>query len=193
MTKCEWCGKKVKSLNVVNDAFEDTVSNICDDCKKKLEAHECIKCGSKQGIIIRGMCTKCYQSVMYEKQVKKEEVLSGLSSVDDEGITSSSMEFTDDEYEKWMSMGKTYSHKDIKESAELRRIWIMVKLAAVGITDKDVIDSHIEIIEELIDRCFSKLVNNKCRLIIVQDSETRKIARRAEVIDYIDDVFILKA
>jgi hypothetical protein len=192
MAKCEWCGRTVKSLNMITDNFTNTTCNICDSCNKSYEEHECIKCGATSSILIKGMCTNCYQTVMHSKQVRKEEAINGLSP-DAARSVMSDVEMTDKDFDDWMTMGKAFSTKDLKESVELRRIWIMVKLMTAGIKDQDVINENVADIETLLDRCFSKIINNKCKLIIAYDKETRSLVKRSEVIDYLNQVYIIKA
>jgi hypothetical protein len=81
----------------------------------------------------------------------------------------------------------------MKSSKELKRIWIMVKFNASGIYDNSVISENLVAIETLLERNFSKLIGNKCNIIIGNTSEQRKIVRNSEVIDYEDEVYILKA
>lgn len=189
MVKCEWCNKRVDKLNNITDSFEMKYYNVCDSCKESVDNSKCIECGEISSILIKGRCTRCYQALEYKKQKQSEEAIAGVSDVDN--ITDN-MEFTEDEYERWITQRKTYSPNDIKNSAELKRIWIMVKLMSTGLTDQKVIDNHIDDIETLIDRCFSKLINNKCRLIIANSSEARKLIRSSRVIDHLNDVVIIE-
>jgi hypothetical protein len=129
---------------------------------------------------------------MHIKQVRKEEAINGLSA-DAARSVMSDVEMTEKDFEDWMMMSKAFSPKDLKESVELRRIWIMVKLMTAGIKDQDVINDNIVDIETLLDRCFSKIINNKCKLIIAYDKDTRSLVKKSEVIDYLNQVYIIKA
>jgi hypothetical protein len=192
MNKCEWCGKTTDSLNSVTDAYGD-IYHICNKCNEKNKSHECIKCGSLTEFSIKGLCTNCYQAVLHKKEVRKEEALSGVGDVDFSNSASSELEFTDADYERWVTMGKAYSPNDIKKSVELRRIWIIVKLNAAGVKDNKVIEDNFANIETLLNRSFSKLINNKCTLIIATTPENKRKIKTGEVIDYEKEVYILKA
>ena len=50
-----------------------------------------------------------------------------------------------------------------------------------------------EDLEKLLDTCFMKLINRKCRIIIANSPENRKLIKSSEVIDYRNDVFIVEA
>lgn len=189
MSKCEWCGK-IAELEQYKDAIGD-VHKVCKSCKTKVDNHKCRKCGTlvDPNMMIDGLCTNCIQVKMRDKSRKREEARLG---VDSEPFTSE-MRLTDEDYEKWLTFEPSYSPKDMKESKELRRLWILVKLNAAGIYDNQLISKNFTNIEMLLDRNFSKLVNNKCKITIDRNSETRKVIRNSEIIDYEDSVYILKA
>lgn len=192
MATCEWCKKTAKNPNVVSDSFGDT-SNVCDECKASIDNHECIKCGTVTDLLLKGRCMNCYQVILQSKAKKKEEVLTGMIGADDEdNVFASDVEFTDKEYEQWLTMGNTVSPSDIKGDIRLRRLWIIVKLSATGL-DAGLINEYIEDVEKLLDVCFSKLINNKCRIIIANTPENKKKVKSGEIIEYLNDVYILKA
>jgi hypothetical protein len=47
--------------------------------------------------------------------------------------------------------------------------------------------------ETLLDRNFSKLVGNRCNIIVAKDSEGRRKVRQSEIIDYEKEVYIVRA
>lgn len=191
MAKCEWCNKNVNSLNVITDSFGE-VQNVCDSCKESHSANECIVCGSVTDMILKGRCMNCYQAILHTKAKKKEEALNGVMGTDEYSASiSSELELTEEDYERWLTMGNTVSPKDIKEDVRLRRMWIIVKLSTAGI-DMDLINEYAPIVEELLETCFSKLIRNKCRIVIANNSETKKLVKSGTIIDYKDDVYILK-
>jgi hypothetical protein len=189
MGKCEWCGKNVETLEIYTDAIGE-IHNICSKCKEKVDSCLCRKCGvpTDPSMMINGLCMNCVQADIKERSKRKEEARLGVDSQLLESIT-----FTDKDYEQWLTFGKTFSPSDMKSSKELKRIWIMVKFNASGIYDNSVISENLVAIETLLDRNFSKLIGNKCNIIIGNTSEQRKIVRNSEVIDYEDEVYILKA
>lgn len=185
MNKCEWCGKTAEKLNSITDEYGD-IYHICDKCNTANTNHECIKCGSLITFGIKGMCTTCYQVKMNSMEKRKEEALSGVVETD-------GLEFTDNEYEQWLTMGRTFTPNDIKKSRELRRIWIIVKLSAAGITDTNLISENFSDIEKVLDRSFSKLINNKCKLLLSTNAESRKAIKKGNIIDNEHLVYILEA
>ncbi|MBO5388637.1 MAG: hypothetical protein J6A59_10935 [Lachnospiraceae bacterium] len=193
MSKCEWCGKISNDLVIYTDAIGDNKS-ICAECKKSVDACECRKCGTitDPNMMIDGLCTNCVQVNLQMKSKRKEEVRLGVDRGMLENITSE-MTFTDEDYERWLTMGKTFSSENMKDSRELRRIWIMVKFNAAGIYDGKVISDNFSDIETLLDRNFSKLINNTCKILIGNTGEARKVVRQSTVIDYENQVYILKA
>lgn len=193
MGKCEWCGKQVGELLNYTDALGD-VHFICKDCMKSVDGCECRKCSATvdTSMMINGLCTNCIQAELMVKSKKREEARIGV----DKGFidtVSSELTLTDQDYERWMTLGKSFSPADMKNSRELRRMWVMVKFNAAGIYDGETISKHSPDIEKLLDRNFSKLVGNKCRILIANTAETRKIVRQYEVIDYENEAYILKA
>lgn len=192
MNKCEWCGKVKDTLEMYTDAIGETHS-ICTECKEKVDSCQCRKCGNPTdpNMMINGLCTTCVQVYLMEKSKKQEEVRMGVDRSMVESITSEVV-LTDKDYEHWLTMGKTFSPENMSNK-ELRRIWIMVKFNAAGVYDGRVISDNLADIETLLDRNFSKLIGNKCRLLIGNDSESRRIVRQSTVIDYENEVYILQA
>lgn len=204
MAKCNWCGRNVKALDVVTDSLGE-VSNICPSCKKSHDAHECIRCGNVSDLLFKGKCMNCVQVDNYKKQMKQDEVALGVSSMDDieednqidtemakKSNYCADLDLSDEEYDNWMTMGNTVSPKDIKGDPQLRRVWLIVKLNAAGLP-LSAINDYIEDLEKLLDTCFMKLINRKCRIIIANSSENRKLIKSSVVIDYRNDVFIVEA
>lgn len=185
MNRCEWCGKAAEKLNSITDEYGDKY-NICSSCEVSNRNHECIKCGNLITFGIKGMCTTCYQVKMNDLERRKEEALNGVPET-------SALSFTDEEYEQWLTMGNAYSPADIQKSRELRRIWIIVKLGAAGITDAELISENFKDIEVLLNRCFTKLIHNKCRLLLSVDDTSRKAIKAGNIIDSEKSVYIIEA
>lgn len=190
MNKCEWCNKVTSELFSYTDAIGEE-HKICQSCKNSVDACECRKCGTvtDPSMMIDGLCTTCIQVKLRDKSKRQEEVRMGIDAptIEETG----DLELTDEDYERWMLLGKNFSPNDMK-SVEMRRLWIMVKFNAAGIYDNKTISENLENIEILLERNFSKLVNNKCRIIIGNTAENRQIVKQAEVIDYEDEAYILK-
>ena len=190
MARCEWCGKATEEREIYTDAIGENHS-ICASCKETVDDCTCRKCGSTVDphLMINGLCTNCIQLELKNKSKKREEVQMGVDSDVISDLTSE-IEFTDEEYEKWLTWGHAFSPENMNVK-ELRRMWIMVKLNAAGVYDNSVISKNFPDIELLLDRNFSKLVKQKCRILIGNSGETRRIVRESKVIDYENEVYIL--
>lgn len=195
MAKCEWCGKITDNLNKHKDAL-DMEHSICDSCLDTVNNCECRKCGATVDpqFMINGLCINCAQVETNLRSKKKEEVRLGVSAENISAIMSD-VQFTDQDYEKWVTLGNTFSPNDLGIK-ELRRLWIIVKLNATGIYDNNVISKNFAAIETLLDRNLSKLINNKCKIVIGDTAESRKVVRQLQseydIIDNEDAVYIFK-
>lgn len=192
MQRCEWCGKRVEDhINYV-DAIGDS-HIVCKECYKTVENCECRKCGDAidNSMMINGLCMTCIQADMMVKSKKKEEARLGVDNNIEEEM-SSEIAITNADYEKWLTIGNTFSPNDMKTNKELRRLWIMVKLNMTGVYEPEVISKHIGDIESILDRNLSKLVGKTCRFIIADTAEKRKFVRQQEVLDYEREIYIVK-
>jgi hypothetical protein len=126
---------------------------------------------------------------LHESARRKEEVRLGV----DPELTEveSGTELSEDDFQMWLTLGKSYSPQDMARSQELKRIWIMVKLGTAGISNVDNMSEYIDCMEVLLDRNFSKLVGTRCNIIVAKDSEGRRQVRQSEIIDYEKDVYIV--
>ena len=176
MKACEWCGKLTSKLVNCNG------DSVCGVCAKKYNHNECIKCGTVSPLkntefgLYRGLCVACRQLEEINRAKKRQEAIQGIGT--DE--FSAEMTFTEADFEKWMVYDtdkKGYTPKDFKDSFILKKIWIMTKLNAAGITDEKIINENLPDILDLIDTTFDKLINNKCRLTIVQEEDAANIQR----------------
>ena len=204
MAKCDWCGKNVKTLEIITDSMGE-VSNICDSCKKSNEVNECIRCGNVEDLLFKGRCMSCVQVENYKRQIRQNEVALGISSMDDFNDSTradaemakqsgycAEFDFSTEEYDSWVTMGKSVSPKDIKGDPQLRRIWLIVKLNAAGLP-LSAINDYIEDLEKLLDACFMKLINQKCKIVIANSAENKKLIKSSMIIDYRNEVFIVEA
>ncbi len=171
MRTCDWC----ESLS--NELMNYEGSRICKECYNKATVkHVCRECGvstPKQGMI-NGLCSRCFENSIKEKAERRERASLGIASSD---MLSTDLVFTEDDYNKWVTYdpnNKGFSPEDFKKSTVLRRLWIMTKLKAAGITDEDVINDNMEDIEYIIDKNFSKLINNKCKIVIITKMSDRR-------------------
>lgn len=196
MGRCEWCNGEFNSLIEYIDAIGENHS-ICEKCNHDyVEGCECRKCGDTVDpmIMINGLCSKCVQADIMKRSKKREEAMMsmGIDTLTKIGRKAAGIEFTNDDYEQWLVFGSTYKEGDIMRSVELKRIWIMVKLNATGVYEPSLIADNYKDIEALLDRNFTKLVGNKCKIILANTPESRKLVREGEVIDYENITYILK-
>ena len=189
MKECAYCGKKVETLIKVEDSFEDRY-DVCQECKDTLDKKVCRQCGKPMDINIQGKCETCYQLEMIERQRRQSEVQQGLAIDFEEDDRQVKM--TEDDFQKWLTMNNTFGPADLARSIELKRLWIFVKLRVAGIYDNDVINENMEDLETLLNRCFKKLVGNKCRLFIASTSRDMQRIKRDEIIDFEGNSYILK-
>lgn len=192
MAKCEWCHKNVDDLVNYTDAIGD-MHMVCPSCYKTVEDCECRKCGSPvdPAMMINGLCNNCVQVELMKKSKRREEARIGMDRATLDAI-SSEIKLSDSDYEQWLTLGKTFSSSDMNIQ-ELRRMWIMVKFNAAGIYDFNTIADNYESIERILDRNFSKLLGNRCRIMIASTAEQRRVVRQQEIIDYDKEVYIFKA
>lgn len=188
MKTCEWCE------SITEELVEYQGSKICKACSDSVNHSKCRKCGSTYPdvLMLRGLCLTCLQVEETERARKREEVKIG---VDDYETVCAETEFTEEDYEKWMVYdpnSKGFKPKDFKESAFLRRLWIMTKLNAVGIVDEKIINENIADIEDLITSNFSKLLYNKCRFYIINNMADRKKTAGMTCIAHKNKVFIMQ-
>ena len=190
MAKCSWCGKVTAKPQVIEAM--DGSHRVCTSCAEKFNNNQCRKCGTtvSTDLLIQGMCMTCFQLQLNEKAKRQEEIARG---VDREAldIIKSEVVFTDEDYEQWLTMGKAFSPDDMKNSRELRRLWILVKLNASGVYDGTVISDNVADIETLLDRNLQKLINRRCRIVIANNSKLRREVLQETVIDYEGQVYIL--
>lgn len=189
MALCDWCNKKVNTLETFTDAFGENCE-ICNKCKTAAESGKCIKCGESVSgsITMKGLCTKCLQVEVYKSAKKAQQASMSL------GDDLPSVELTDKEYEDWLLMSKTFNFSDLQKSYELRYLWITVKLHSVGIYDDNVIKENFKDIETLLDRRLNSLRGTHCRLLIAYTPEIRKQIKNKgiEIIDIENNTYLLR-
>lgn len=192
MKQCEWCNKHVDELIDYKDVIGEN-HHICKACKEDADNCICRKCGqvTDPSVMIDGLCMNCIQARMLEKSRKREEIQLGT---DKELLkqVSSDVVLTDQDYENWLTLRNFGEKGRRKDTKELRRIWIMIKFNAANIYDNETISKNFNDIETILDRNFSKLIGNKCKLILGTTPEARKTIRGSEVIDYENEVYIVQ-
>lgn len=262
MKKCKWCNKITDKIVTFVDDFGDK-NDICISCKEKADKKLCIRCGTKTDAYIKGKCINCIQIDNYNKQLRKNEVALGVADMEDDSDSSAgskdrysaAFEFTPEEYNQWVTMGKAVSNADIsnveniydidnvelpeeinqkiiaefseedreavreelkevmreelrkqdshtrninkqvkiQNKAYLKRIWVIVKLNAAGIPLEQ-IDLYAKDLEELLDNCLYKLTQHKCKVLIANKSDVKKLIKSNDVnvIDSRQNIYIVE-
>lgn len=188
MERCDWCKRKTDNITMYTDALKN-VYNICEKCDATVKSNHCRKCGTDvdPDFIINGLCTNCVQADAYAKAKSQEEALSGVESSE---YVSDSV-FTDDDFEHWMLLSKSFSYDDMKKSQELQYIWVTVKLNAAGIYDQQIISDNMSSIRKLLDANLSKLRGRKCRLVIDCSPKIKDLIHTSTIIAQDGMVYIL--
>lgn len=152
----------------------------------------CKRCGKSMAVLVNGLCSKCEQLRMYEINQEKEEKALGvdLESLTEDNLNS---EMTDDNYNQWMTMGKTFSPQDMKNSTQLKRMWIVVKLKTSGINDNKLISKYVPYVENILDRSFDKFVNQPCKIIIKATQESEQLIQQSKVIEHENELYIISS
>ena len=177
MAKCSWCGKEEENLKVAKDSY-GKVYKVCGRCAAMSKKHKCIKCGKSSDIIIKGLCTNCYQVIAMNRQLNgNEDKTIGFSS-----------EMSQEEFEKWVTMGKSMSPEEIRSNIELKKMWILLKLNLAGIKENDEIHKYFGKAMKMIDRSTEKLIGNKCKLVI---SNNGSEIDSTKIIDNEEDLYIV--
>lgn len=207
MKRCAWCRKKVANLFDYENLIYGDISAVCKECYDSATANKCRRCNGDIdfAISLDGLCNNCMQVIANEKQKRKEEVFNGVTKKNiDEIIPDTAIE--DKDYEMWMTLSNAFTCKDFEACMDmdnlktekavinaraLRKIWINVKFNASGIYDDDVISKNYDDIDEVLTRSFTKLVGNKCKLIISTLPGSTEILRNSKIIDYKGNVYII--
>lgn len=136
---------------------------ICKACEKIYKEGICRVCGQPLGFnAIEGKCLLCTQTDYAEDRRKQEEVNNGVD-LESHMIYSSSSEFTDEDYEKWMTFGQ--GNFTVERRLRLRKKWVLNKLTGVNGWTAELIEQNYPDIEKILDRNFSKLLGKKYILI----------------------------
>lgn len=148
----------------------------CTRCKKQVEPL----------LMTNGVCLDCMQLLMKEKSKIQEELKTGVDSSLINELTSD-VEFDDNAFNHWLTFGQgNYSSPELNNNKELKRIWVMVKLNAAGITEQ----KYIRKLEKLFDKNFEMLKNVPCRIIVANNESEVDLSK---VIDRDENLYIVRA
>lgn len=186
MKACKWCGSMSETVNYKGE-------HICEKCKQSAEASTCRKCGNlfPSDMMMKGLCLNCLQLEEMKKCKQREDAMTDMI-----GEAYYPFEFTEkdfDEFMTWRVTENSLSPKDFKNSPLCRRLWMMVKLAANGVTDDSIINDNLDDLEELIETHMASLIGNKCRIYIISNMSDRKKLAGQDCIAHKGKVYIMKA
>lgn len=171
---CDFCGKESNKLK--EQIYNGETFNICSECKKYVDSSKCRKCGTlipDESMSLKGLCINCAQVETTRIEREKFEASMGISEDDRQAYKEAKggdITFTNKDYEEWLTFDpdrRGFNIKDFKESAMLRRIWIMTKLQAAGYTDVKTINENMSDIEELIQENIHNVIGKHCRFSII--------------------------
>ena len=182
---CDWCNKENEKLNSINDVT-DKAYFICNDCVEKLKKNICRKCGkqytkSKQ-ILIKGLCSECYQVYRYEEEVNSDNPDINID------IVEGSYDFSDKEHYEmlmtnWM---KTFNTESKNYNNQLINLWIMLK-AMINNIPNEVLHDNMDDIHIMVNRSFDKIKGKNCNIVIGNDDNIDS----SNIIDHLNSSYIV--
>jgi len=175
MDKCSWCGEETEKVKVVKDSYSK-LYKVCPKCAKKSKSHKCIKCGVTSNIIMQGYCPNCYQLKVMSSQMQSA------------GINSIAGDMSEEQFEKWITSGKSMSLEEINKNPELKKMWVILKLQLAGIKENKDVQNYFGKAIKMVDRSTEKLMGVKCKFII---SNNGAGIDKANIIDSEEDLYIV--
>ena len=190
--KCDWCNKGTDELFDFSNF--GVVSHICKECNDSIQKSECRKCHTKISMVtaINGMCNNCFIDNQVDELKEQEEIMLGLGTNE---FTDTGVELSERDVENWLTLRtsrSSFGPADLLKYKQLKKLWIIVKLNAVGIYDDEVINSNMQDIEELVDYNIRNLMNKKCRIIICNTKEDRQTIKESNIICNKGKVYIIE-
>lgn len=191
MEICSWCKKETDKAEEYSKFGINY--KLCPKCVESVNKSECIKCHSKisNDTTINGLCNSCFIESQVDKLKEEEEIVLGLGTSE---LTHTPVEMTEEDVENWLTLRNKHSYgpSDLLKYRELKRLWILVKLNAVGIYDDNIINSNMEDIEELVDYNIRNLLYKKCRIIICNTKEDRQLVKSSKIICNKNRIYIIE-
>lgn len=186
MKKCEWCGRN--SENTHNVMSLGTEYKVCDKCIEASKNEVCIKCGETlTGGSIKGKCYGCSQEEYEATQRKAEEMANGVD-IDLVDFYSNGVEFTEEDYERWVTFGQGNFSPDYMKKC--RQNWIKEKLIGQGGWTRELIENNITELESLMEKHMSKIVEKKYSMVYY-DGKTKGQKIR-QFVDRKGNIFIVE-
>lgn len=161
MKYCDWCKKACDETVEAESA--GNIYNICKACDSKLKQGVCRICGKPIGFnSIEGKCIVCTQVDYTEARRKQEEMTLGIDA-EMQRILSSPLEFTDEDYERWMTYGKGDIDPEIRRG--FRKKWVIDTFDGKFGWTAATLNARYPVIEKLLDRNFSKMLGKQLAMV----------------------------
>lgn len=159
---CDWCKKESTSLNKYSIFGMNYY--ICPECNKAAELGVCRTCGESLfgEITLGGECSKCQQISSAKLEKQHSEILNGLGMDVLEQLASST-EFTEKDYENWVTFGQ--GNFTVADKARLRENWVKVKIAKELGWSTEKIKDNVDDIRYLLSNYSVKLFGPNYRFV----------------------------
>ena len=187
MKKCDWCGRLVTNPKQVESLGE--MYRVCDTCFDANANDTCIKCGKALGWESgrKGLCADCFEEQYEESQRKNEEMLAGID-IETYSIYTSEIEFTEEDYERWVTCGQgNFTPDNMKK---YRLIWLKSKLSGSPTWTSELVEEKFDDIEKLLNGNLSKLTSGG--FILINRDSKAKGPRITEFINKSGTVYLIK-
>lgn len=171
MGYCKWCKTKLDKSYKINNNTE-----VCERCYNSHLEKVCWKCHEPLGMnSVDGKCPKCYQVDYSIRQRKIEEMAMGVNS-EIQKMLSSPLEFTDADYNKWMTTNLSGNRitKQVRDS--FRKDWLYANLIGKYNWTKESIEANYASIEMILDRNFSKMIGKKMMLVDTKNTSIKIVS-----------------
>ena len=141
---------------------------------------------------INGMCNNCFIDNQVDELKEQEEIMLGLGTNE---FTDTGVELSERDVENWLTLRtskNSFGPADLLKYKQLKKLWIIVKLNAIGIYDDEIINSNMQDIEELVDYNIRNLMNKSSRIIICNTKEDRQTIKESNIICNKGKVYIIE-
>ena len=186
MARCDWCKKSAENMHTVVSL--GTTYKVCDKCKSAHDNEVCIECGQPimGQMSIKGKCQACAQEEYEEKQRKAEEMANGINSEEYMYIYTSGVEFTEEDYERWVTFGQ--GNFTPEKSRMHKRNWLRKRLVEQGGWSKELVEENLDNIEKLMDKHISKVIDRKYVMVYYDGKQGTRIT---QFVDRIGNIFLI--
>ena len=190
MAGCDWCGRENCLLKSYEHLELGEEYNLCKDCLKAAREGTCTNCGEPLydgDITIGWECGGCRQISAAREEKERSELIDGLGGEDISDLTHS-VEFTEEDYERWMTFSQGSFTPETRRRN--RKRWLRRKLIKVQGWPEEVYEANIADIEWIVNNYSYKVFSYSTMFIVNDGSErvarqlmgTTIIARRGNIL-----------